>query len=235
MSTAGVCDGAVGAGVLGYSVVLNRVVPPCARIAANLAAAGAAVLAVRATGSSWADLGLDPRAAGRGARFGAAATAVVLVGTATLASAPPTRGRFERAHHVHAHPNPIFELALRIPVGTALCEELLFRSATLTAFARRGPRWRASLETAAVFGLWHVLPTLDALRAAEPATSIADPATQREIAGTVAVTALAGLAFDALRRCSGSVLAPVVAHTAINGAAFTAARLAGRRVRRNGS
>ena len=230
MRRAVVNDAAVAAGVLGYSVVLNRVIPARAHIAANLAVSAGAVLAARAAGASWSDLGLAPADVGRGARAGAAAGALVLLGTTALVAAPQTRPRFEAARHVHEHPNPLFELALRIPIGTALSEELLFRSAALAAFGRHGSPRRAIALSSVVFGLWHVLPTFDARRGADPSTRLADPATRREIAATVGLTTLAGVLFGALRRVSGSVVAPAFAHAAVNGSTFAAARLAGRRL-----
>jgi membrane protease YdiL (CAAX protease family) len=44
------------------------------------------------------------------------------------------------------------------------------------------------------------------------------------VAGTVAATTAAGVGFSLLRLRSGSVLAPVIVHAAINSSAFIAAR-----------
>ena len=48
------------------------------------------------------------------------------------------------------------------------------------------------------------------------------------VLAAVAVTAAAGLGFSWLRLRGDSVLAPVVAHAAVNGSAFVAARLVAR-------
>ncbi|HKQ00307.1 MAG TPA: CPBP family glutamic-type intramembrane protease, partial [Actinomycetes bacterium] len=60
-----------------------------------------------------------------------------------------------------------------------------------------------------------------------------DPArTGGAVLAAVAATTAAGLGLSWLRLRGGSVLAPMVAHAAINGSAFVAARLVARSARR---
>jgi membrane protease YdiL (CAAX protease family) len=68
--------------------------------------------------------------------------------------------------------------------------------------------------SSALFGLWHVLPTLDALAA----NNLAGSAAARTVAvmGAVALTGVVGVIFCALRLRSGSLVAPAVAHVATN-------------------
>ena len=220
------------AAVLAYGAALNRLVPSNARIPANLVAAGTAVATMHASGVTWRELGLAPSDAARGARIGFAVAAPIIAGTAVLATLPATARHFDDPR-VRDAPHPVFETVLRIPVGTALCEELIFRSALLALFDRRQSPLVASAASAAVFGLWHVFPALDALAAdADAGTRASTPArTAGFVAGTVAATTAAGLAFALLRRMSGSVVAPVVAHSALNVSAFMAVRLNDRRTR----
>jgi membrane protease YdiL (CAAX protease family) len=99
-------------------------------------------------------------------------------------------------------------LAYEIPLGTVWFEEAIFRGALHTVAAGAfGPRWGRLLQAIA-FGLWHIP---DARKAGEP------------IVGTVLVTGLAGWVFGWLAERSGSVLAPVLAHLAINEAGAVAA------------
>jgi membrane protease YdiL (CAAX protease family) len=214
-------DAVAGLAVLGYSALLNRVIPPRAHIAANLAAAGAATFAVHQLGASWDELGLSRSQRARGVRHGLLAAAPVVAGAGVVAALPGTRHHFDHPR-VAAAPRPIFEVMVRIPIGTALCEELLFRSALLTFFARAHREPTATAAASALFGLWHVLPTIDGLDAAPV------PARGRARAGAVAravaVTTIAGVAFTWARRRSGSVLAPVIVHAAINTAGFIAVR-----------
>jgi membrane protease YdiL (CAAX protease family) len=219
-------DVAAALAVLAYSAVLNRSLPPMVHLPANLLAAGTAVLGLRMQGTSWEELGMATGAAqlGKGARTGIAVAAPILACTGILAVAPATRWRFDDARVLGAQ-HPIFEVALRIPVGTALCEELIFRGALMTLFARHRSSARAAVLTSALFGVWHVLPTLDAhnmtaRRASEHAAPVL-PVVVRN----VATTSAAGMLLAWMRRRSGSVLAPVIAHTAMNASAFLAARL----------
>ena len=73
------------------------------------------------------------------------------------------------------------------------------------------------LASSLLFGLWHLDPTalwsLDRLGGA---------------VGTVAATAAAGAVFHVLRRRSGSLLAPVLAHWGTNGVALGVVWLATR-------
>ncbi len=78
---------------------------------------------------------------------------------------------------------------------------------------RSGPSGGRLLQAIA-FGLWHIP---DARKAGEP------------IVGTVLVTGLAGWVFGWLAERSGSLLAPVLAHLAINEAGAVAALAVQRR------
>jgi CAAX protease family protein len=215
--------------VLGYSAMLNRVIPPRAHVPANLAAAGTAIVAVRALGASWDELGLSRSRAGRGVRAGVTLAAPIVAGAAGFATLPQTREQFQHPR-VATAPRPLYELMLRIPVGTALCEELIFRSALLAWFERRHRAPAAIAATSAVFGLWHVLPTLDGLdHEREPLDNQARAAA---VAKSVLATTVVGLAFAWTRRRTGSVLSAVIVHTAINAAGFIAVRMRQRARRR---
>jgi membrane protease YdiL (CAAX protease family) len=92
-------------------------------------------------------------------------------------------------------------LALEIPLGTVWSEETAFRGALSTVATEAfGPTGGRLLQSAA-FGLSHIP---DARATGEP------------VAGTVAVTTLAGWLFGWLADRSGSLVAPMLAHLAIN-------------------
>jgi membrane protease YdiL (CAAX protease family) len=84
--------------------------------------------------------------------------------------------------------------------------------------------------SSAVFGFWHVLPTLSSLDtnpgAAATAGSIA--LQTGAVAFIVFATGVAGAFFCFLRLRSGSVLAPWLTHTAFNSIGYLAGRVAGR-------
>ena len=78
--------------------------------------------------------------------------------------------------------------------------------------------------TSGVFGLWHVRPTVEALRVNEPAAS--RRAAAGPVAAAVAGTAAAGLLLSWLRERSGSLAAPILLHLTANCGAALAARFA---------
>lgn len=163
---------------------------------AGVAALRRAGVAVAVTAAAWAlgfrDLGIGPRRAGAGVRWGTAVAAPVLAGYAVAAAVPSLRARLES-------PPPASRewLLVRIPLGTVLAEELLFR-AVLDAVATRWlGRSGAVLVGATVFGLWH----------------------RKDGGGwpTVAFTAASGVLFLRLRHGSDSLVAPALLHLAVNG------------------
>ena len=152
-----------------------------------------------------APMGLRPPESRAGLRLGTAVAGAVSAGVAATAAVPRVRaamaGRDLPARPAHW-------LAVEIPLGTVWSEETAFRGALATAAADGfGPTGGRALQ-AVTFGLSH-MP--DARGTGEP------------IVGTVAVTGLAGWVFALLAERSGSLLAPMLAHLAINEAGAVAA------------
>lgn len=165
-----------------------------------LAAAGTA-LALTAR----APLGLAPPPLHRGLRLGAAAAGTVAAGVAATTVVPRVRAAMA-TRDLPAH--PARWLGLEIPLGTVWSEETAFRGALATVAADAfGPTAGRALQ-ALTFGLTHIP---DARDTGEP------------VVGTVAVTALAGWVFALLTERSGSMLAAVLAHLALNEAGAVAA------------
>jgi membrane protease YdiL (CAAX protease family) len=103
--------------------------------------------------------------------------------------------RRERPKH------PVRWLLLDIPLGTVWPEEVAYRAMlggiAQDAFGPVGGRW---LQTV-TFGLWHIV---DARLTGHP------------VLGTVFVTAVTGWGLGWLNERSGSLVAPMLAHLAIN-------------------
>jgi uncharacterized protein len=215
--------------VLGYGVLLARVVPPAAYAPVNVAAACLAVLAVRRLGAGWRDLGLARDRMLAGLRLGALWLLPVAAGVAVVVALPATRGWFLDDSIVAADTGQVlYALLVKIPLGTALAEELIFRGALLGLFLQRHRPWVAVGLSSAVFGLWHVISTIDRLGLNQAAAGAGGWARAAIVAGAVVFTAAAGVFFGWLRLRSGSVLAPWLAHTGTNMLAFAGARVAGR-------
>ena len=80
--------------------------------------------------------------------------------------------------------------------------------------------------SSALFGLWHVLPSLGLAGDNEAIGSTVGKGSAGQavsVLGTVAFTGLAGVVFCELRRRSGSLLAPAGLHWATNGLGVLAA------------
>lgn len=113
----------------------------------------------------------------------------------------------------------LFHTMVRIPIGTALFEEVVFRG-VLPALGRRlMTPLRANLLAAALFGLWHLIPTASVAAGNAGVAGFADGLV---LAGGVAGTALVGLGFSWLRDRWG-LAAPVLLHAIVNSVAFAVA------------
>ena len=217
--------------VLGYGVAVNRLIPHALYVPANLAAAGVAVALARRVGVTWEGLGLSRDRLRAGMSWGVTTVAPIAAGVSIAVALPATQQYFrDQAVSDLTLSQAFYEVFVRIPLGTALAEEMLFRGALLGLFlGYHKPRTAVALSSVA-FGLWHVLPTLHNMANNEGAAQVAasTPSKIGVVAGTVVVTTVAGVGLCWLRRRSGSLLAPWMAHTAINTLAFTAARFVGR-------
>jgi membrane protease YdiL (CAAX protease family) len=157
--------------------------------------------------SAEAPLGLRPPALWRGVRLGFAVVGAVAAAVGSSTALPPVR----HAMCERELPRPASVwLLIRIPIGTVWSEEAAFRGALGTVAAQAfGPRLGRVLQAIA-FGLSHVA---DARGAGE------------SVGGTVLVTGVAGWAFGWLHDRAGSLVAPMLAHLAINEAGAVAALL----------
>jgi membrane protease YdiL (CAAX protease family) len=173
----------------------------------------------RLAGLSWNDLGLGPGTWRPGIKWAAAAIAAVGLVLAAGAALPVTREAFRDARYRLGWGSALLTALVLIPVGTVLVEEVAFRGVLWGLLRRIRGTGTATVVSSALFGLWHVLPSLglttdnEAIggtvgrgRSAQAATVLA----------TVLFTALAGVVFCELRRRSGSVLASAGLHWATN-------------------
>lgn len=182
----------------------------------------------RRAGLSWDDLGLARRSWRRGATYAGGAAALVVVVYAAGVALPLTRNFFLDVRFRIPLDSALVTALVAIPLRTVLIEEVAFRGVLHGLISRhRGAVW-ASGVSSALFGLWHILPSLQlgrVNRAVGSAVGHGDGAQLLTVLGMVAFTALAGVLFCELRRRSGSLLASVGLHWAINGLAVVLAAL----------
>jgi membrane protease YdiL (CAAX protease family) len=196
----------------------------------NAGATGAALAAATLSGLTAADIGL-----GRGrwlpGRLGSGLAAGAGAGWLLIAVVPATRPLLgdERAAGLDGRA-VAYQALVRIPIGTAVWEEAAFRGVLQAALRRVMSDTAAIVVTSAAFGLWHIRPTLQALRVNGLA------ATRRQaVTGTcagVAGTAAAGALLSWLRARSGRLAAPVLLHVATNSGGLIAAHAVAARSRR---
>lgn len=175
----------------------------------------------RWTGLSWSQLGLGSDRFRSGSRWGLGAIAVVagvyLIGVLL----PLTRAAFLDARYDLAVPGALLSAFVVIPVGTVLVEEVAFRSVLWGMMARHATTSRVLVSSSALFGLWHILPSLHLASSnqgvGEAVRGAGGSATLLVIGATVGFTALGGVVAGELRRRSGSILASVGMHWATNG------------------
>lgn len=213
------------------NVMANQVLPDWAYIPWNCSVAAAlVVIAVKADGASRDDLGLAARRLPDGLRWGGVASAgllgVYLVGLAL----PWTRDLFNDDRADVGVGALLWRTLVAIPLGTVLMEEIAFRGVLPAMFRRRTAHHangalRADIYAALLFGVWHVLPSLD-LTDSNQALGDLLPGPLGAIAvigAGVVGTAVAGMGLSWMRNRSGSLAAPAMLHISSNSIGYVLA------------
>jgi membrane protease YdiL (CAAX protease family) len=187
--------------LVGYSATAGSVIPG-RRHPVVQAALGTTLAALLGTAP-----GLRNAELRAGVRTGLAAASAVAAGVAASTAIPAVR----TAMAARDLPTPAWKwLLIDIPLGTVWSEEFAYRGALGTLAAEEFGPGAGRLLQAVAFGLSHIA---DARATGEP------------VLPTVLVTGAAGWVFGWLATRSGSLLAPALAHQAINQAGAVAALL----------
>lgn len=204
--------------VLAVRNVGEVVLPGVAYVPTNVAVGALLLVMARSGGISWEDLGLGGRHIRRGFRIGAVAGSAAGVAMLLAAATPMTRGFFDDARVPADAPGweRLYQTVIRIPVGTVVFEELAFRGVLLAVLCRRLPLSAAVALNSALFGLWHIVPTLSTATA----NGIEGLARVGLVTGSVLATAVGGVVFCALRVRGRHILAPAMLHVAFNDAGY---------------
>ena len=205
-----------------HNMVGNEVLPDASYVPVNLATGALLVALALLSGASAADLGLDRTDAPRGLVVGAALALLVAVALVIAAALPATRDLFEDERVAGLDRGGLaYQGLVRIPLGTAVFEELAFRGVLIALLMRVASTVTAVATSSALFGLWHILPTLSALRVNDIGGGPA--ARAAAVGGAVVATGIGGVILCWLRLRTGSLVAPVVVHTATNSFAIASA------------
>jgi uncharacterized protein len=177
------------------------------------------VVIARMSGATLADLGLRPADLGAGLRYGGAAFGVVLVALLLAAAVPATRNLLHDERAQIDGGQLIYEVGVSIVLLMAVPEEFAFRGVLLGSAVSLWGERQGMVVTSAVFGVWHVQPTLATMSDNPGVSGLSATAPGRLVVvlGAVVVTFVAGLVFGWLRLRSRSLLASVLAHVATNG------------------
>ncbi|MGH8923385.1 MAG: CPBP family intramembrane glutamic endopeptidase [Acidimicrobiia bacterium] len=209
----------------GYNIVQNMVIPAGAYVPANLAASLSLVQLARRYGCSLADVGLGPNRVIKGLRLGVAASLTVAA-LAVAVSLHPRASRYLLDDRAAGHDGGgiAYRSLVRFPLGTALFEEVAFRGVVYGVWRRAGAsQVRAAAVTSAAFGIWHLIPAARALTGNPLRAKLSS---RRSRIGVVVlgalVTAISSFGLTWLRVRSEGLIAPWLAHAAVNSAGYLA-------------
>ncbi|GAA3345027.1 hypothetical protein GCM10020358_50560 [Amorphoplanes nipponensis] len=206
--------------VMATVLAAGRLGPPGTMLVAGPLGALVVLLVARGSGLGADDVGLGRGSLRRGAAYGLGCVAAVAVVYLVAARLPVTRSAFLDERY-RLDPGAAVRTAfLVIPLGTVLFEEVSFRGVLWGLVRRERGAAPATLVSSALFGLWHVLPSLRLHRVNPAVAGLVGPGPAGPflaVGGAVLVTAVAGVLFGELRRRSGSLLAPLGLHWAVNG------------------
>ncbi len=185
----------------------------------------------RLVGLSWDQLALSDWLTGLA--WGAGCVLVISLAMAAGVAIPRLHPLFADERVVGASGVQVAHKSLvEVPLGTVALEEVVFRSVLLGLLtASYGTAWGVA-GSAFLFGLWHVLPALE-MHDSHSLTSQLGSGWRGKVTtvlGTILATGSAGVLFAMLVVWSGSVLAPMGLHWAMNSTGSIAAWLVGRRL-----
>jgi uncharacterized protein len=205
--------------------VVDVLVPHASLVAGPACAAALPGLA-RLAGLSWSELGLGPGTWRRGLTWAAAVIGVAALVLTVGVLLPLTREAFRDSRYHLGWADALLTAFVLIPVGTVLLEEVAFRGVLWGLLRRQHGTVTATAVSSALFGLWHILPSLGLAAGNEAVGSVVGrggPAQLITVVGTVLFTTFSGVVFCELRRRSGSILASAGLHWAVNGLSVLAA------------
>jgi membrane protease YdiL (CAAX protease family) len=205
------------------NVMSNRVLPASLYVPWNLAVA-TIVVGVASQQVTRREMGFVEWRRGAVAGMGLLlATGVVML----VAVAMPAFHDLYEDRRVDEGPGSmLYQVAIRIPLGTVVLEEVAFRGALPALFAVRVGVLRGCVLASVLFGLWHVLPSWSLNEVNPVATEVfgmGAGGTAAAVVFAVVGTTLAGFWFCWIRYRARSILATVFAHVGSNSIGYTIA------------
>ncbi len=208
------------------NVMSNRILPAWAYVPWNCSVAIALLLIAYVSGLKPVAVGLGIRHWHRPVSVGlflATATAIVFTLGVLL---PGTRTAFLDSRANGGLATMLYQVLLRIPLGTAFLEEVAFRG-VLPALMGASPairwRWGPVLGASFLFGLWHILPSMGINTGNK---AVADTLHGSQwLTSSLAVLSMfaCGIALCALARLGKGIKTTMLLHWATNSLGYVAA------------
>jgi membrane protease YdiL (CAAX protease family) len=184
-------------------------------VAAGAALVALSLSAARALRLDASGLGLARRGAIRGAALGALAGAAIAgIGVAAFRVAPAIVGQsvsYEPLARVSSD-DLMRQIAVFLPLGAVIPEEIAFRGTLLGALLQRGDVRLAAVGSAATFALWHATVAVVTVANTTVPVVLVIPA----IAGAFVILLVGGVLLAGLRLATGALATSVAAHWAFN-------------------
>lgn len=205
------------------NVMSNRVLPSTLYVPWNVAVA-IALVAIGRRQVAPAAMGLAEWR--RGLAWGLTILVLTIVVLTVAVAMPVFNNLYHDKRVSHSFVEMAYQALIRIPLGTALLEEIAFRAVLPALFALRWGVLRACIVASACFGLWHVLPALGLNKVNPTASSVfgTGPAgVAVAVVFAVVGTMIGGLFWCWIRYRARSVLATILAHIATNSVGYVIA------------
>lgn len=204
-----------------YGFIITKYIPKKFYSFVNLIVSFGAVCYGLFYGLSFEKLGLTANYILKGVPFGLIIGLLISVVILLMTSQKKLRKLFSSTTKNKYNTKTFFyELCFRIPFGTALSEEVIFRSVLLAILLSNHTRVTAIIASAILFGLWHIFPTLHTIKDHDPLAEMMDNSTKRNFVAviiTIISTSFAGIIFAVLAIITGSFIASWIVHASING------------------
>ncbi len=174
----------------------------------------------RRSGLTFADIGLAPKYIKRGFLYGLGAIAIISV--LFVGGYLVDDQLFQDERYRQSIATALFAVMVLLPLKTVLFEEVAFRGMLPALLMKFKSRRFSIVVSSLAFGLWHVSSSLNV--GDYNIAGIAIPGFAFILASVLA-TSVAGFLFLELRLRSRSLLAPIMVHWFINGAAIMLAAI----------
>ncbi len=178
-------------------------------------------------GLSSGQLGLNKKDLVKGLRWGSAAALIIIIALGIVFAVD--RSIFIDNRYDNTLRQALLIAFVVIPINTVAVEELAFRGVLWGSIRRWKGALYATILSSFLFGLWHILPSLGLWQSSAAITESLGSNEAIKIVpviGSVVVTAMTGVFLCELRRRTNSLLAPVMAHWALNACSVILATLA---------